>query len=491
MKADYCKDMQKQYLILQQTEDADEEQKRATDFSVKMLLNNEIRGVLTFELRMIDNAAHYYYDITGRQSLKQLSEGRALSYRTISRVLEQLLYTARSSGEYFLNPDDFVFGEEFIFLSAASEEVMLVHAPGYATDARKQLGSLAEFLMEKLDYKEEAAVLLVYQFHKACTEPDCTFRELLEVIEERKQQISRQQKGENEKRQRQPEEKPEPEAEKRREQAWEQLEEKTRQKAQERKKSVWEQTEAEKKTKQQEEQTEKKWEPSDAEKSKQLKGAKQKEREKREKSWREEGEQAAQKAVAGHRLLLCACIFAMSQIVGVFLYQKGYFVSFVTEKWNLKIIGIYSVLAGAMFVVLIRELVRFLRLQKQEELELDKTVCVRLPQEPEMPQRQESIYGYLIPEQAEQEKEICIRELPCFIGKSRQNNMGICENRAVSRYHARIDRIEGSFYVTDLHSTNGTFINQREIPTDERCEIKDRDTISFANVSYRLHLCKS
>jgi pSer/pThr/pTyr-binding forkhead associated (FHA) protein len=35
--------------------------------------------------------------------------------------------------------------------------------------------------------------------------------------------------------------------------------------------------------------------------------------------------------------------------------------------------------------------------------------------------------------------------------------------KKVSRLHAQIHEIEGQFYVTDLHSTNGTFINHERI----------------------------
>ena len=44
-----------------------------------------------------------------------------------------------------------------------------------------------------------------------------------------------------------------------------------------------------------------------------------------------------------------------------------------------------------------------------------------------------------------------------------QDNTIVIDNLAVSSYHARIDRAGTDFIVTDLQSTNGTFINNRKV----------------------------
>lgn len=489
MNVDYCKDMHKQYLIIQKMDEVNDDRKNAVDFSVKMLLNNDINGILAFELRVIDNKNLYYYDITGRLSLKQLVDNRQLNYRRISRILEQILSITLDSSEYFLELDDFVLGEDYVFWDEDKNGISLVHAPGYAVDLRDQIARLTEFLMENLNYKEEAAVLLVYKFHKICTEPDCTFSDLSNIIGERKQEVKQQEEESLERqemeRNSQVKKESEWESQERRESEWESCERQER-KCSKGKESEWESQE-------------RTGQKLNVKKNRRIRGQKGHILKKQmnrvpntgivcEDEWRKGDKRAFQNITEGHRLFLCACLFAMSQIVGVFLYQKGYFISFVTEKWNVKVIGIYSIIVMVLLILLIYEAVQFFRMKKEEELELDKTVCVKRPQE--LPGNQEIIYGYLIPEVSCEEKEICIREFPCFIGKSPRNNMGICESRTVSRYHARIDKISGSYYVTDLHSTNGTYVNQKKIPTDERHEIKDQDEISFANVSYHFHLCK-
>src|SRR5438552_5583194 len=50
---------------------------------------------------------------------------------------------------------------------------------------------------------------------------------------------------------------------------------------------------------------------------------------------------------------------------------------------------------------------------------------------------------------------------------------------AVSREHAVIRRIQGKFYIEDMKSRNGTFVNNKEVTT--RTLLKDNDKIKICD----------
>ncbi len=79
------------------------------------------------------------------------------------------------------------------------------------------------------------------------------------------------------------------------------------------------------------------------------------------------------------------------------------------------------------------------------------------------------------------EKTICLSEdqLPLSIGRDKTNKLPI-ENHSVSRYHAVITSMNGNFFIEDFDSTNGTFLNGRQIIKDR---INPGDAIRIANVS--------
>ncbi|MGN0686573.1 MAG: FHA domain-containing protein [Oscillospiraceae bacterium] len=73
------------------------------------------------------------------------------------------------------------------------------------------------------------------------------------------------------------------------------------------------------------------------------------------------------------------------------------------------------------------------------------------------------------------------------IGKGRATatpNDLIISNPGVSRAHALIEHIDTEYYLVDLYSLNGTFINNERISSNERRRIINGDTITFANQQY-------
>jgi pSer/pThr/pTyr-binding forkhead associated (FHA) protein len=65
------------------------------------------------------------------------------------------------------------------------------------------------------------------------------------------------------------------------------------------------------------------------------------------------------------------------------------------------------------------------------------------------------------------------------IGRNMKNDLQI-NNLAVSNFHARIERVEDGYFIEDLDSTNGTFINEEKIT---RHELQDGDTASIGKHS--------
>lgn len=70
------------------------------------------------------------------------------------------------------------------------------------------------------------------------------------------------------------------------------------------------------------------------------------------------------------------------------------------------------------------------------------------------------------------------------IGRSSENDLCINVN-TVSGKHAEIRRGEGGCTITDLHSTNKTYVNGRAIAPDVPVALRDQDLIAFNKVRYR------
>lgn len=67
-----------------------------------------------------------------------------------------------------------------------------------------------------------------------------------------------------------------------------------------------------------------------------------------------------------------------------------------------------------------------------------------------------------------------------FIGRSADNDIPLPDNeKRVSSKHARLDRQGTSIQITDLGSTNGTFVNGRKLEPNSGVDLKDGDKITI------------
>lgn len=121
-------------------------------------------------------------------------------------------------------------------------------------------------------------------------------------------------------------------------------------------------------------------------------------------------------------------------------------------------------------------------------------MIVRPASEPE-PQRQihptvclsdyrEHPQGMLLYEGMERHNNIIIEKDSTRIGQGDDVDAVISKD-TISHFHAVINRENKEFYLEDLNSTNGTFVNDEVLAYKEKKQLKSNDIIRFADVKFR------
>ena len=91
--------------------------------------------------------------------------------------------------------------------------------------------------------------------------------------------------------------------------------------------------------------------------------------------------------------------------------------------------------------------------------------------------------GVLIYEGVEDYPDYELNRTMCVIGKSSRAQMQISRN-TISSFHAKIEYMDG-YYIEDMNSTNGTFVNDEILSYREKRALDVGDIIRFADVNYR------
>lgn len=84
-------------------------------------------------------------------------------------------------------------------------------------------------------------------------------------------------------------------------------------------------------------------------------------------------------------------------------------------------------------------------------------------------------------------ERVDINKTPFTIGKSLEADY-VMQDSSVSRIHAEITSSNGRFFITDPSSTNGTHINEKQIPKNTPIEIVQNDTIRIAKIDLKFQV---
>ena len=72
------------------------------------------------------------------------------------------------------------------------------------------------------------------------------------------------------------------------------------------------------------------------------------------------------------------------------------------------------------------------------------------------------------------------------IGRSRKNHIYINDNLA-SREHALVQKVKSAYYIKDLDSTNGTCVNNEQIPRGKYVKLRRGDVVKIGRTEITIH----
>ena len=96
----------------------------------------------------------------------------------------------------------------------------------------------------------------------------------------------------------------------------------------------------------------------------------------------------------------------------------------------------------------------------------------------------ETAEGRLLYRGAGEERSFVIEGDSFLLGGRNEQADGQLRASGVSRSHARITREDDQYYIEDLNSRNGTYVNGKLLPYKQKCPVKPGDHLRFAREEY-------
>lgn len=92
--------------------------------------------------------------------------------------------------------------------------------------------------------------------------------------------------------------------------------------------------------------------------------------------------------------------------------------------------------------------------------------------------------GKLIYDGTRGEENYLIEKDTFCIGTKKEKNDAVLHSKTVSKNHAKIIRRGNDYYLEDLNSTNGTFLNGKQLEYHHPVKLSAMDSLMFADVKY-------
>lgn len=173
----YRRDYQKSSLVFEK-EWAD----HVSYFQLEMLLENDIKGLLSCSSHSFNGEDQIYYDITGKQTLACIYEKKQMKETDVERLLFGIRDVLLQLQEYLLDENKLLLQPEYIYIDLSTKEISFCFYPFWDGNLSQAFMELAEYLLEKIDHEREEAVVAAYQFYRLVKEENSSFIRIMEEL---------------------------------------------------------------------------------------------------------------------------------------------------------------------------------------------------------------------------------------------------------------------------------------------------------------------
>jgi hypothetical protein len=165
-----------------------------TQYAFQMVKRNKMKGILPCRERIEDGKATLYLDITGKRSLLQEYADKEMELDDILLLFQQLTAVFDELKNFLLSERLLLLEPEYIYRDMQDESLYVTLLP-WERQEEASLHGLAEFLLEKINHRDEHGVTAAYQFYRMQSQPQFSLVHFLPVLE--KESILNRQKIKN------------------------------------------------------------------------------------------------------------------------------------------------------------------------------------------------------------------------------------------------------------------------------------------------------
>lgn len=178
MNIEYKKIFNKNYVVL--TDYNISEYKEC--YRSKMLKSNQPEFFLPYDTQNINGIIQFTYDISSKQSIESFYEDSKIDYQTIRHFLFSLKEALDILNNYLLEPDYLVLEPQLIYLNITTKNLYFCYCPGEKQNFYDSLNHFLCYMISKIDHEDNNSIILAYSLQQQSMNKNYTFDDLIEIL---------------------------------------------------------------------------------------------------------------------------------------------------------------------------------------------------------------------------------------------------------------------------------------------------------------------
>ena len=182
MKTSYQREMKRNYLIV---DPELSEIPEMIPFEQKMLEQNQIDGILHFQVRQKDEKIRFFYEITSRQPLIRMLEGQSVQAPQIRALVFGIARALDHMEQYLLSEKSVLLDPEYLYVDPENLKVWLCLVPGRECDFPEDYSKFLEYLLGKVDHRDKESVVLAYGLYQETRKENYGMGDILRLAQQK------------------------------------------------------------------------------------------------------------------------------------------------------------------------------------------------------------------------------------------------------------------------------------------------------------------
>lgn len=150
-----------------------------------MLEQNQIDGILHFQVRQKDEEIRFFYEITSKQPLSRLLEGQTIQAEQIRALILGIARSLDHMEQYLISEKSVLLDPEYLYVDPESLKVWLCLVPGLECDFPEDYSRLLEYLLGKVDHRDKESVVLAYGLYQETRKKITEWADILRLAQQK------------------------------------------------------------------------------------------------------------------------------------------------------------------------------------------------------------------------------------------------------------------------------------------------------------------